>query len=90
MRRMSQLVQPAARRGATWLTASAVGGSMALMIPVRTYSRKAGATTSLPGIPHGKQAHVPMYSVHTRKLKSLIHLPVGAPCLRRLEVQSKA
>jgi len=54
----SQLVQPAARRRAAWLMPLAAGGSMALTIPVQIYSRKAEATTLLPGIPHGKYIHV--------------------------------
>lgn len=38
---------PWARRGATWLTLLAVGGSMALLIPARTYSRETGTDSKL-------------------------------------------
>ena len=63
---------------------------MALMIPVWTYSRKAGATTLLSGIPHGKYVLVPTYSVCVLELKSLVQFAVGALCLHRVEVQGKA
>lgn len=66
MGKTSQVVQAAASRGATWLMPIAVGGPMALMIPVWAYGRKAGATALLFGIPHGKYVHVPVHMcVHT-------------------------
>lgn len=90
MGKTSQVVQPAASRGATWLMPIAAGGPMALMIPAWAYGRKAGATTLLFGIPHGKYVHVPVYSVCILELKSLVKFAVGVLCLRRVKVQSKA